>query len=196
MSAPMNPDARRARFERVVDDVLAPLQRYLRRRAGDAIADDVLSETLLVVWRRLDDVPAEHSLLWCYAVARRCLANHERSSRRHLRLVARIAGRAPAEPLAAPPADLAHHGDPELEAALGALAVDDRELLRLWAWERLEPAEIAEVLGITPNAASIRLHRAKRRLRSVATASPREGEKDGKDLPTAGHSTVGLAEEH
>ena len=40
----------------------------------------------------------------------------------------------------------------------------DREILHLWAWERLEPAEIAVVLGVTPNAVSIRLNRAKKKL--------------------------------
>ena len=40
-----------------------------------------------------------------------------------------------------------------------------REVLRLWAWEELAPREIAVVLGTTPNAVSIRLHRAKARLR-------------------------------
>jgi RNA polymerase sigma-70 factor (ECF subfamily) len=44
---------------------------------------------------------------------------------------------------------------------------DDAELLRLWAWEQLAPGEIAGVLGITPNAASIRLHRARKRLRTA-----------------------------
>ena len=52
-----------------------------------------------------------------------------------------------------------------LNAALGELRPADRELLRLWAWEQLAPREIAVVLGITPNAASIRLHRATRKLR-------------------------------
>jgi RNA polymerase sigma-70 factor (ECF subfamily) len=37
--------------------------------------------------------------------------------------------------------------------------------LRMWAWEQLAPAEIAEVLGITANAVSIRLHRAREKLR-------------------------------
>ena len=184
----MASDARSSRFELLVGDVIAPLQRYLRRRSGETVADDVLADTLLVLWRRLEDVPPDNELMWCYGVARRSLANHQRSSRRQLRLVGRLAGRAPTGPLFAPSGDIGYEGDPELEAALGALTAGDRELLRLWAWEQLEPSEIAQVLGITPNAASIRLHRAKRRLRVVAI--------DGKDLPTAGHSTLGIAEEH
>ena len=34
----------------------------------------------------------------------------------------------------------------------------------LWAWEELAPREIATVTGLTANAVSIRLHRAKKRL--------------------------------
>ena len=50
-------------------------------------------------------------------------------------------------------------------AALGMLAEADREVLLLAAWEQLEPAEIATVLGITRTAARSRLHRARVRLR-------------------------------
>jgi RNA polymerase sigma-70 factor (ECF subfamily) len=37
----------------------------------------------------------------------------------------------------------------------------------LAAWEGLGPAELATALGCSPNAATIRLHRARRRLESV-----------------------------
>ena len=40
----------------------------------------------------------------------------------------------------------------------------DQEVLRLWAWEDLAPAEVAVALDVSPNAASIRLHRAKAKL--------------------------------
>lgn len=40
-----------------------------------------------------------------------------------------------------------HPLDAELETALSWLGDSDRELLHLWAWEGLEPAEIAVVIG-------------------------------------------------
>ncbi|MGB7981220.1 MAG: sigma-70 family RNA polymerase sigma factor, partial [Candidatus Nanopelagicales bacterium] len=49
--------------------------------------------------------------------------------------------------------------------ALDDLAETDAELLRLWAWEQLEPAEIAAVLGCSPGTARTRMHRARTRLR-------------------------------
>ncbi len=54
--------------------------------------------------------------------------------------------------------------DPGLHAALATLSDTDQEVLRLWAWEGLAPAEVAIALDVTPNAANIRLHRAKARL--------------------------------
>jgi RNA polymerase sigma-70 factor (ECF subfamily) len=160
----------RAAFEAVVADVYAPLQRYLRRRTDATTAEDVLGDVLLVLWRRSDDIPADATLAWCYGVARGCLANAVRSSQRQLKLVRRIAR----EPLRVDVDD-----DPVLAEALAALATADRELLRLWAWEQLEASEIAVALGITPNAASIRLHRAKAKLRTELLAR--------KAGPAAGH---------
>ena len=54
--------------------------------------------------------------------------------------------------------------DPHLEAALRSLPAADREVVELWAWEGLEPREIAVVIDSTANAVSVRLHRIRRRL--------------------------------
>jgi len=151
---------RRARFERLMADVYEPVQRYLRRRTDLASADDVLGDVLLVLWRRLDDVPVDNPLPWTYGVARGCLANSRRSAARQERLVHRLAEIPHDEP----------SDDGALEAALDALQVSDREILRLWAWEQLAPGELALALGISANAASIRLHRAKRRLKKLLEA--------------------------
>lgn len=156
-------DARRERFEAVAAEVLEPLRRFLARRTDPATADDVLADTLLVCWRRLDEVP-DAALPWAYGVARLCLANADRAVRRQHRVAGRIAAvDPPATSEPGPDAD-----DPAAAAvteALAALPERDAELLRLWAWEQLTPAEIAVVLDVTPNAASIRLHRAREKLR-------------------------------
>lgn len=151
-------DARRRRFEAVFAEVYEPVQRYVRRRVDSGSVDDLVSETMLTVWRRLDDVPTEAVLPWVYGVARRQIANHRRSAVRRLRLDRRVE----AEPVN--PSESDHPLDAELHTALQSLDEADRELLQLWAWEQLDPAEIAVVLGTTPNAILIRLHRAKARL--------------------------------
>jgi RNA polymerase sigma-70 factor, ECF subfamily len=155
----MNPDERRRRFEAVAPAVIDAVRRYLARRTDAATADDVLQDTLLVCWRRLDDMPADEPVPWAYGVARNCLANAERSQRRQGRLFARIVR-------LDPPVHVVATGEPDdLRDALAALRAEEAELLRLWAWEELTPSEIATVLGISANAASIRLHRAKGKLR-------------------------------
>jgi RNA polymerase sigma-70 factor (ECF subfamily) len=162
---------RAARLEALAGEVVEPVRRYLARRTDAATAEDVLADTLLVCWRRLDEVP-DPALPWAYAVARRCLANAERGRRRQARVAGRVA-------TLDPPAQVlpSTDGDHALHEALARLDPDQAELLRLWAWEQLTPAEIAAVLGVTPNAVSIRLHRAKERLR----------EEFGKTERPAGH---------
>jgi RNA polymerase sigma-70 factor (ECF subfamily) len=146
----------RQRFEAVFGEVYEPLQRYVRRRIDPDDADDALSDALLAIWRRVHDIPSDAVLAWCYGVARACLANQRRGKDRRLKLVGRLAReREPSTPT----------DDPLLDA-LDCLPDADREVLRLWAWEQLPPREIAVVLDITPNAASIRLHRATQKLKA------------------------------
>ena len=166
-------DHDRERFERLAAAVVEPVRRFLRRRTDADTADDALAETLLVCWRRLDEVP-EEPLPWVYGVARNCLANLERGARRQRRLAARIAA-------VDPPAEVTAETevDDRVATVLAAMRAEDAELLRLWAWEQLGPGEIGTVLGITANAASIRLHRArekfKEQLRKIEGPSGHDG---------------------
>lgn len=154
---------RRERFEAIADEVFEPLQRYLRRRATVFDAEDVLADVMLTLWRRLDDAPKDRVLPWSYGIARRTLANQRRTHDRHKRLMQRIESE-PRISSAPDPADIGP--DPDLAQALEGLKEEDRELLRLWAWEHLDPREIAPVLDISVNAATLRLSRAKKRLAS------------------------------
>ncbi|HEU4810852.1 MAG TPA: sigma-70 family RNA polymerase sigma factor [Nocardioides sp.] len=154
-------DDRRARFEELAPALMEPLRRFLARRTDAATADDVLADTLLVCWRRLDELPAA-PLPFAYGVARNCLANAERGARRQQRVAAKVASVDPPRASTPGPGEKDH----PLADALERLRPDDAELLRLWAWEQLTPAEIATVLDITANAASIRLHRAREKLRA------------------------------
>ncbi len=156
-------DARRERFTTLAGGLVDPVRRYLARRIDAHTADDVLSEVLLVLWRRLDEVCDEEVRPWAFGVARLCLANAQRSAQRQRRVAAKVARLDPPDRLleSDPEPDL------ELNAALARLSERDREILRLWAWEELPPREIAQVLGMTPNAVSLRLHRAKASLAAI-----------------------------
>ncbi len=177
---------RRAAFEALFRDVYEPLQAYARRRTDLVSADDVVAETLLVLWRRFDEIPRDATLAWSYGVARRCLANQRRGDHRRDALAERVVAER-----AIAPADVSDMvaevaGDVQLTEALADLSVDDREIMRLWAWEELQPREIAVVLAISANAATIRVHRAKKRLSEAF---------DRKSGVAGGHKGFGYAKE-
>lgn len=169
-----------ARFEAVYAVVRDPVGRYLARRAEPASLDDLFAETMLVLWRRLGDVPPGDELPWCYGVARRVLANHRRAAGRPLRALAPLDE---AHELAAPA--IAYGEDPELVALLRTLSELDAEIVHLSIWEAMAPREIALVVGLTPNAVSIRLSRAKERLRA-ALETGRKETRDRRHPPSAG----------
>src|SRR5690606_23818670 len=52
-------------------------------------------------------------------------------------------------------------------AALARLTPTDREVIQLSIWEGLSAPEVATVLGVPPATVRTRLHRARRRLRSL-----------------------------
>lgn len=149
----------RRRFESVVVEVVEPVRRYLWRRAEPDAAEDVLSETLLVLWRRVEDIPVD-AVPWSIGVARLQLANDERSRRRQHRLINRIATVDPPREIAT---EAGNPVDDAVRNTIAQLRPQDAEVLRLWAWEELELREIAHVLGVSVNAATVRLHRAKQR---------------------------------
>lgn len=133
---------------------------YARRRTENlADAEEIAAQTFVVAWRRLDESPAPHErLYWLYGIARRVLANHRRGVARRLRLHAKLRAVAPA------PVDGSSRL-PDVLRAMDRLSDTDQEILRLAAWEDLSPAEIGSTLGISANAAAIRLHRARARLK-------------------------------
>jgi RNA polymerase sigma factor (sigma-70 family) len=162
---PRNPGPerdQRDRFQELYEANFARILGYaLRRGASAEDAADVVAEAFLVAWRRLEQLPpGEEARAWLYGVARRVLSNHRRGVLRRARLIARVALEIP--PLVRTPSP-AEDGVAAL-AAFRALRSADREILGLATWEGLSTAELATALGCSPNAAKIRLHRARRRL--------------------------------
>ena len=148
------------RFEELFRRHHEAVTAYARRRTADEAADDVVASTFLVAWRRLDEVPAD-TLPWLLAVARNVIATQKRGSRRRGALRLRL------EHAVADTGSPPEAAEPEgpVAAALNRLAADDREAITLIAWDGLQPAEAAAVLGQSPAAFRVRLHRARRRLR-------------------------------
>ena len=161
-----DPSDGETKFRRLFEEAYRPLLAYaLRRTETMADAEEVVAETLLIAWRRRDRLPAgTEAIPWLYGVARRVNLNRRRAQHRRLRLARAaqpLARAAPGPDEVAETADAAR----TVLAALRRLRDDDQEVLRLAAWEGLAHEEIAVALGCSANAAALRLHRARRRLR-------------------------------
>lgn len=147
-------------------DVLGYL---VRRTSQGADAADVYAEVLAVTWQRLPVVPADdrEAFGWMIGVARRCLANHRRSSTRRSDLAGRL--RAQLELASTEPRD----PDAALDAerALSRLTAEDRELVTLVYWEGFTVAEAAASLELSAATGRKRLERARAALRSRVVAT-------------------------
>jgi RNA polymerase sigma-70 factor (ECF subfamily) len=155
----MDDSADSARFRAIFEATFGSVRRYVRHcGVTGGRADDIVAETFLVAWRRLDDVPDDDPLPWLLAVARNLWLNQRRGDRRHLAMVRRL----PVPTAEAPPRE---PGDSAaVREALAALPTTDQEVLRLVAWDGLTPDQAGTVLGCSPGAFRVRLHRARRRL--------------------------------
>jgi RNA polymerase sigma-70 factor (ECF subfamily) len=150
-------------FERLYREFGPDVLAFCRRRVASDVADDVTAETFLVVWRRLPDVPRSPRG-WLLGIARLTLANQRRGARRRDALIARIGSERHAGWDAGEP--------PPVIEALSRLSDHDQEALLLSAWDGLNSKEAAQVLGCTPAAFRLRLHRARRRFERVLAANP------------------------
>ncbi|MET9063801.1 RNA polymerase sigma factor [Streptosporangium sandarakinum] len=164
-----------SRFVQIYEHAYRPILGYVLRRCADPEdAADVVAETFATAWRRIDEIPpGDEARLWLYGVARHTLANHLRGERRREQRAAALREQILASPALSgpPPAEYT-----QLGRVFRALSDDDRELLSLVAWEKLDTEQMARTLGITRNAVRVRLYRARKRFaRALADA--------GIDLP-------------
>ena len=158
----MDEDSFRALWDAQYADVLAFCLRRLgnRHEAADATAD-----TFLVAWRRAKEIP-DQPRPWLFGVALKVMANRRRGERRRGALTSRLshAATAPIQTLPDEPAGA-------VLTAFHQLAPADQQVLSLVVWEELTPREAAEVLSIPVARLSVRLHRAKQRLRKQLAAA-------------------------
>ncbi|MFE7759974.1 RNA polymerase sigma factor [Streptomyces sp. NPDC057438] len=160
-------------YRRHVDAVT----RFMARRVTDPhTVADLTAETFLAV---IDSARAYRPELgsetaWLYGIARNVVAAEARRSARQNVLGSRIAGRRLLE------ADDIGRLEDKLDAeaagrralaALRGLPEGERAVVELVAVDQLSVSEAATALGIRKVTARVRLHRARRALRSVTTGS-------------------------
>ena len=140
---------------------ITEISRFLARRLPADQVDDIASDLFEIAWNKRSKIPQGLELPWLYNTARYLIANHRRKEAGRQAILASLA-----EPVAAPSAEAIALADIELAQAWGKLNEKEREALALWALDGLEPKEVAIALGISENAANVRLSRAKKNLLS------------------------------
>jgi RNA polymerase sigma-70 factor (ECF subfamily) len=139
----------------------------LRRGVAYSDAEEVVVETFLVVWRKLHEVPYP-ALPWLLGVARRVLANQERSRRRRLALHTKMARQQlERSSLTTGDAGLVRPVSADrLGRAVASLSGPDREVVALVVWQGLTHEAAARIVGCTRNALTKRFLRVCRELRA------------------------------
>jgi RNA polymerase sigma factor (sigma-70 family) len=139
------------------------LVRFVERRNGGNDSEDIVSAVFLTAWRRVVDMP-EDARPWLFGIARNLLANDTRGFHRKRALDVSLD-----EAPEAQQTDKAEDSDNRLDFARAwdHLDTQDRETLALVAFDGLTTAEAATVLGCRRSTFTMRLTRARRRLRDA-----------------------------
>jgi RNA polymerase sigma-70 factor, ECF subfamily len=146
-------------FERSYTQHLSAVSGYLYRRVETRFVEDLAADVFAIAWRRRESVAEGEELPWLYRIAANVVANHRRKQATGIALFAALR---PAD--SAPSAEDIVVADASLAEAWRQLRPQEREILALALVEDLAVADIAIALDISPNATSIRLYRARKRL--------------------------------
>jgi RNA polymerase sigma factor (sigma-70 family) len=163
-----DPDA----FERFYRQHVEAVQRFVARRVDDPYpAADLTADVFVAViesvgsYRRSRGEP----VAWLFGIARNVVAGDRRRKAKELRTAAHIRGRelVDEDDLAALHERIdGESAARELYRELTGLPAGERAVLELVALDALSVGEAGRALGIGAVAARVRLHRARRRLRS------------------------------
>ena len=151
-----------ASFERAYSQHLPAVSGYLFRRVERQHVEDLAADVFAIAWRKRASVAEGEELPWLYRIAANVVSNHRRKQARGIALIAALR---PAD--SAPSAEDIVIADASLAAAWRQLRPAERELLTLALVEDLGPADLAVALGVSVNAATIRLHRARGKLAAL-----------------------------
>ncbi len=153
-------------------ELIPRLRRYARALAGDrGAADDLVQDTLERAWSKLHLYRRGTDLrAWLFTVMHNVYVNQLRA----MRPTAALDEAMPE--LAQPARETDALVLRDLEAALGLLPPEQREILLLVALEEMSYAEAAGALGIPVGTVMSRLARAREKLRALMSGLP-QGDK-------------------
>lgn len=157
-------------FEELFTLHAGELYRYLSRWVGPA-ADDLVADTFVAALksRMSYDQRRATARAWLFGIATNLLHTHLRSRSRENtatdRLMKFVATEVESHERRVVERVAAEDDVRALAAAIGALSHEDRDVLLLTSWARLDSTEVAATLGIPVGTVRSRLHRVRRLLR-------------------------------
>ncbi len=153
-----------AAFEEIYSSTADGVHGYLGRWVGREAADDLVQETFLrLVKARRTYRSGMPFRPWLFAIARHVALAARRTHRRRFSREIGVV-ELPETPVAAPGVD--HMEGVRLAAAVARLPEDQREVVWLARVEGMTSSEIARIVGASPGAVKVRLHRAEAKLRA------------------------------
>lgn len=129
--------------------------------------DDVVASTFHVAWRRFDEIEDDTARAWLIGVARNLIRNASRSRRRRAQFLEALVAARPTVSVELAGRRVSPEDLDVLQTAFGRLRPAEQEILLLAAWENLDRAALGVVLGVPANTATVRLFRARQRLRGL-----------------------------
>jgi len=159
-------------FEQLVRTHADLVRSFIWRRSGGldvAISDpeDIAAEVWIIAWQRREAAPSPDdtsaTTAWLLQIARHLLANHIRKTDTRRRITNTLRQ----EELVLASAESLLIADETLREVFAVLTPGEKEVMALSLWEGLGPHEIAVILGSTDNAVSLRLHKARTKIKSL-----------------------------
>jgi RNA polymerase sigma-70 factor (ECF subfamily) len=146
-------------FNDLFRSYLSETSRFIARRTKAEDVEDLAADLFALAWQKRDSIPKGLELPWLYKSARYLISNHNRKQQGRTYILATLQ-----EPQSAPSAESIALADIELADAWKGLSTKEKEILSLWAFEGLEPKQLAVALEKSENACAIALSRAKSKL--------------------------------
>lgn len=168
------------RMKRVEEPLLKNLQTFVafaRKRVGDEhLAEDVVQDSLLKALRSArKPVRDEDVIAWFYRILRRSIIDLYRRRDVRVRALEQFQIDLPQQPDAAAERVLCQC----VKRLLPSLPDQYRDVLQRIDLDGASPADAASALGLTPNNVTVRLHRARQRLRAELQQSCKMCSKHG-----------------
>lgn len=157
----------RAEFTAIYEDHYLAVRQFTAWQCEPSELDDLVADVFLVAWRRFNDLEAAWARPWLFGVAKNVLRSRQRSVRRAAAFVNQLVALRPALATNLDAGELSIEDVELIKAGLQALTSDDQEILILSTWYEMTAPELAIALSITKNNATVRLHRARIRFRTI-----------------------------